>query len=137
MAQIILQTFAALFLLAFVLKASDGVSSKTCALPTLSGNKYSAFTGKITALFRQSNGRTTALVQVLNVYRRDTQLKSFAVINAIDRSNSCGKHQHKQGDARLWITKRHSSGMLTGTASLPVTMEMVDQVLEALPGEFP
>lgn len=135
MAKIVLQTLTAFSLLGTICKTPvDAVGPETCRLPILSGNEYSAFTGKITALFRQSNGRTTALVRVLNVYRRDAQLKSSAIINAIDQALLCGRHQHRRGDTRLWITKRHSSGMLTGITSLPVTMELIDQVLEAIPG---
>lgn len=135
MAKIVLQTFTAFSLLVTICKTPvDAVRPETCRLPILSGSEYSAFTGKITALFRQSNGRSTALVRVLNVYRRDAQLKSSAIINAIDQALLCGRHQHRQGDTRLWITKRHSSGMLTGITSLPVTMELIDQVLEAIPG---
>ncbi|XP_044177946.1 uncharacterized protein LOC122960114 [Acropora millepora] len=136
MAKIVLQTFTAFSLLGTICKTPvDAVRPETCRLPTLSGSEYSAFTGKITALFRQSNGRSTALVRVLNVYRRDAQLKSSAIINAIDQALLCGRHQHRQGDTRLWITKRHSSGMLTGITSLPVTMELIDQVLEAIPDD--
>ena len=132
MAGIFLKTLVAFCLLRTVSEASNGDFKESCTFPTFSGEGYLAFTGKITSLFRQHN-HITVLVRVLSVYRRDSQLSSFSVINAVERATSCG-HQHKQGDVRLWVTKRHSSGMLTAIASLPVTMHMVDEVLKALPG---
>ena len=133
MARIFLQTLVAFCLLRTVCKASNGDLTASCALPTFSGKEL-AFTGKISTLFRQSHGHITALVHVRNIYRRDGQLNRFAVINAVDRAASCRGYQHKQGDTRLWVAKRHSSGMLTAIASLPVTMHMVDEILQALPG---
>lgn len=132
-AGIFLQTIAAFFLLRTVCNASNGGFIRPCTLPAFSGKGHLAFTGTITSLFRQSHDRITVLVHVRNVYRRDALLNNFTVINAVERATSCD-HQHKQGDVRLWITKRHSSGMLTAIASLPVTMYMVDEVLKALPG---
>ena len=136
MAGIFLKTLVAFCLLRTVSEASNGDFKESCTFPTFSGEGYLAFTGKITSLFRQHN-HITVLVRVLNAYRRDSQLSSFSVsvINAVERTTSCG-HQHKQGDVRLWVTKRHSSGMLTAIASLPVTMHMVDEVLKALPGTY-
>lgn len=134
MARIFLQTLVAFCLLRTVCEASNGDLTASCALPSFSGKEL-AFTGKITTLFRQSHGHITALVHVRNIYRRDAQLNRFSAINAVDRAASCGDYQHKQGDSRLWVVKRHSSGMLTAIASLPVTMHMVDKILQALPGK--
>ena len=134
MAGIFVQILAIFFSVWTICEASVGDDvTESCVIPTLSGKGYVAFTGKITTLFHQTHDRITVLVHVANVYRRDANLNSFSVINAVDRAASCG-HQHKQGDLRLWVTKRHSSGMLTAVASLPVMMQMVDKVLKALPG---
>lgn len=134
MAGIFVQILAIFFSVWTICEASVGDDvTESCVIPTLSGKGYVAFTGKITTLFHQTHDRITVLVHVANVYRRDANLNSFSVINAVERAASCG-HQHKQGDLRLWVTKRHSSGMLTAVASLPVTMQMVDKVLKALPG---
>ena len=130
MAGIFLQILATFCLLRTVCEASDGGS---CVLPAFSGKGHLAFTGKITSLFRRRHDRIMVLVHARNVYRRDAQHSSVSLINSVERATSCG-HQHKQGDLRLWVAKRHSSGMLTAIASLPVTMYMVDKVLKALPG---
>ena len=125
----------AFYLLRTVCFAANDEFSRTCSLPTLteSGKGYVAFTGEITRLSLERNNHVTAHVHVRNVYRRDSQLSSVTVINAVERAPSCD-HQHKLEDVRLWVAKRHSSGFLTAIASLPVTMRMVDEVLKALPG---
>lgn len=134
MARIFLHALAAFCLLGTVCVASNDDFVVPCALPTFSGKGYLAFTGKITSLFREANGRIMVLVRVRNVYLKDDKLNAISVINAVERATSCGSYQHKQGDTRLWVTKRHSSGMLTAIASLPVSSKMVNQVLRSLPG---
>ena len=124
---------AAFCLLRTVCFAANDDFSRFCPLPTLTGKGYVAFTGEITRLSLERNNHVTAHVHVRNIYRRDSQLSSVTVINAIERAPSCD-HQHKLEDVRLWVAKRHSSGFLTAVASLPVTMRMVDEVLKALPG---
>lgn len=133
MAGIFLQILAVFCLLRTVCFAANGDLSRFCPLPTFTGKGYVAFTGEITRLFLEKNNHITAQIHVRNVYRRDSQLSSVTVINAIERASSC-EHQHKIEDVRLWVAKRHSSGFLTAVASLPVTMRMVDEVLKALPG---
>ena len=123
----------AICLLRTVCFAANDDFSRFCPLPTFTGKGYVAFTGEITRLSLEKNNHVTAYVHVRNVYRRDSQLSSVTVINAIERAPSCD-HQHKVEDVRLWVAKRHSSGFLTAVASLPVTMRMVDKVLKALPG---
>lgn len=135
MARIFLQILAALCLLRTLCLAANGdlTIARFCPLPAFTGKGYVAFTGEITRLFLERNNHVTAQVHVRNVYRSDLQLSSVTVINAIERASSCD-HQHKLEDVRLWVAKRHSSGFLTAVASLPVTMNMVDEVLKALPG---
>ena len=134
MAGIFVQILAAFFSVWTICEASVGDDvTESCVIPTLSGKGYVAFTCKMTTLFHQTHDRITVLVHVDNVYRRDANLNSVSAISAVERAASCG-HQHKQGDLRLWVTKRNSSGMSTAVASLPVTIQMVDNVLKALPG---
>lgn len=133
MAGIFLRILVALCILRTVCYAANGDFTRYCRLPTFTGKGYVAFTGEITRLFLEKNNHITAHVHVRNVYRRDAQLSSVTVINAIERAFSC-EHQHKLEDVRLWVAKRHSSGFLTAVASLSVTMHMVDEVLKALPG---
>ena len=134
MAGIFVQILAAFFSVWTICEASRGDDvTESCVIPAFSGKGYVAFTCKMTTLFNQTHDRITILVHVDNVYRRDANLNSVSAINAVERAASCGR-QHKQGDLRLWVTKRHSSG-ITAVASLPLTMQMMDNVLKALPGK--
>lgn len=126
------------FLELLLVVTSNGVSdpfTRSCpALPDFTGQGHLAFQGVTTSLIPESS-HLTAVVRVSKIYQGANDLRSVESIKQIQRAYSCG-HQHRVGDTRIWVVKRHSSGALTAKASLANLQDNVDEVLNRLKGKF-
>ena len=122
---------ALVFLTALCVGERDFTRSDSCAIPQLRGHGNLAFTGTIERLVQVAKTHLTVIVKVSRIIQGAGKLAKRETIRNVHHSTSCG-HNHRIGDERIWLVKRHSSGHLTITASLSITetnMRRVQQVL--------